>query len=290
MSIFTRIVLLSSIFLLAACQSHSPSYKFAGNSDYQSKDSAEKEYVLQQSKNYSGLIEVYKARLKNSEDRSTRFKLAEYYYQVNDYNSSVHYLSPLLQNAPDEHVYLLQAKNLAAQRQYKSAINFINMAINKNPKSGESYNTKGIIMAENGQLVEATRAFESARNLYVKDEIINNNLAMVEIFSQRYESAVRYLLPLYLRGYKEQNLTHNLVFALLKSGDYRYAKEIIEMENMAPYPDTLVEALADVTVQPYSPSASNDKVVAINSAKTTSASFVPATPTLINTGPTSKKQ
>ncbi|AHK18450.1 tetratricopeptide repeat protein [Yersinia similis] len=288
MFIFTRIVLLSSVFLLAACQSYSTSYKFSGNSDYQSKDSAEKEYVLQQSKNYSGLIEVYKERLKNGEDQNTRFKLAEYYYQVNDYNSSLHYLSVLLQKSPDEHVYLLQAKNLSAQRQYKSAINFINMAINKNPKSGESYNIKGIILAENGQLVEATRAFEMARNLYVKDEIINNNLAMVEIFSQRYESAVRYLLPLYLRGYKEQNLTHNLVFALLKSGDYRYAKEIIEMESMAPYPDALVEALADVSIQPYSPGGSSDKAMAMNSAKTTSASFVPTAPTIIAVGPTAK--
>ncbi|CNC66811.1 putative lipoprotein [Yersinia pseudotuberculosis] len=83
-------------------------------------------------------------------------------------------------------------------------------------------------------------------------------------------------------------MTHNLVFALLKSGDYRYAKEIIEMESMAPYPDTLIEALADVSIQPYSPSGSSDKTVAMNSAKTTSASFVPAAPAIIEVGPVAK--
>lgn len=274
MFINTRIIIIISL-LLSGCHGISPSYKFSGNSDYQARDSAEKEYVLQQSKNYGGLIDLYKQRLKNKENTETRFKLAEYYYLVHDYKSSQHYLAPLLTNSQSEQVYLLQAKNLSATGQYRSAMNYINMAIGRNPKSGESYNIKGIIMSKNGQLSQASGAFETARNLYVNDEVINNNLAMVEIYSQRYDSAVRYLLPLYLRGYKETGFIHNLVFALLKSGDYRFAKELVEMENLAPYPDTLLEALADVTIQPITRQQVADKTVALNSAKTTSASFIP---------------
>lgn len=274
----TRILIGLSVLLLSACQL-SPSYRFAGNSDYQTKDTAEKEFILQNAKNYNGLIAVYKQRLQYREDKETRLKLAEYYYLANDYNSSLHYLSVLLENSPSEPAYLLQAKNLSAQHQYKSAIDAINMAISSNPKSGESYNIKGIILSESGLLPQAKEAFETARNLYVKDDVINNNLAMVEIFSQRYQSAVRYLLPLYQRGYKDAKLTHNLVFALVKSGDYGYAKEIVLVENLAPYPDIFLEALADVSIQPYAPDGSVGQTVMLSGARENSESFiVPAQP------------
>lgn len=283
----SRAIIICAV-LLTGCSGGTHRYNFAGNSDYQARDSAEKEYVLQKAKNYGGLIELYKKRLQDKENSDTRFKLAEYYYQVHDYKSSQHYLAPLLTDKPNEQVYLLQAKNLSATRQYRSAINYINMAINRNPKSGEVYNIKGIIMAENGQFAQATSAFETARNLFVSDEIINNNLAMVEIYSQHYDAAVRYLLPLYLRGYKETGVTHNLVFALLKSGDYRFAKELVVMENLAPYPDMLLEALADVTIQPLNSQRVADKVVALNNAQTTGASFTSApAPTSINRVPKS---
>ena len=51
------------------------------------------------------------------------------------------------------------------------------------------------------------------------------------------------LLPVYLRGYRNPQLEHNLAFALVKTGDLRYAKEIIKRGNYAKNPDMLVADL-----------------------------------------------
>lgn len=53
-------------------------------------------------------------------------------------------------------------------------------------------------------------------------------MAMVYIAQKKYTEAVQLLLPIYLRGYNNSQLERNLVFALAKSGDLRYAKDIIK--------------------------------------------------------------
>ena len=70
---------------------------------------------------------------------------------------------------------------------------------------------------------------------------------MIAMLDKRYQDAVGILLPQYLRGRKQEQLLHNLVFSLVKVGDIRYAKNIIQNEGLSSNPDELVDALARIT-------------------------------------------
>ena len=54
------------------------------------------------------------------------------------------------------------------------------------------------------------------------------------------------LLPLYLKGKKDRQLIHNLVFALVQSGDQRSARDIVTTEKLAADPERLIAALSQV--------------------------------------------
>ena len=69
---------------------------------------------------------------------------------------------------------------------------------------------------------------------------------MIAIIDNRYDDSVRLLLPQYLRGRKGDRLLHNLVFSLVKVGDTRYARDIIESEKLSDNPDGIIEALNQV--------------------------------------------
>ncbi|HDR0893730.1 TPA: NrfG protein, partial [Pasteurella multocida] len=56
-------------------------------------------------------------------------------------------------------------------------------------------------------------------------------------------NAVSLLMPQYINGIRERRVIHNLVFALIKSGDIEYAKDIIRKEQLNTSPDDLVKAL-----------------------------------------------
>lgn len=221
-------------------------YRYDGNTSMENRKVSEKERILLKTKNYQNLIAINHEALKKREDPDVRFRLAEYYYLAGNYNSSLHYLSVSLQKNPSTRVYLLQGKNLLAQQKYDSALRFVNMAIQKESANGEALNLQGIILAHQGKLKEAMLSFETARNAFFTEEKVLNNMALIHIAERQYTQSIQLLLPLYLRGNRDSNLMHNLVFAMVKSGDLRYAKEIIKRENLSRYPDTLVASLFEV--------------------------------------------
>jgi len=221
-------------------------YRYDGETSVDNRQISEKERILLKTKNYNNLIAINRDSLKKKEDPEVRFRLAEYYYLAGNYNSSLHYLSVSLQKNPSTRVYLLQSKNLLAQQKYDSALRFASMAIEKESGNGEALNLQGIILAHQGKLKEAMRSFETARNAFFTEEKVLNNMALVHIADREYTQAIQLLLPLYLRGNRDSSLVHNLVFALVKSGDLRYAREIIKRENLSHYPDTLVASLFEV--------------------------------------------
>ncbi|GKX56528.1 hypothetical protein SOASR030_26400 [Leminorella grimontii] len=204
-------------------------------------DSA-REDILLSAKNYSGLIDLYRGWLKEKEDPKVRYKLAYYYYLTGDSEASISYLQPLMQN-PDDSIYMLQAKNMIAQAQYDKALRVTDMMLTRNPESGDAYNLKGIAYAQSGRLTEAKESIERARTLFIADDVAINNLAMVSIIDRRYDDAVRLLLPQYLRGRKSEQLLHNLVFSLVKVGDVRYARDVIESEKLSDDADSIIDAL-----------------------------------------------
>ncbi|AKJ41126.1 tetratricopeptide repeat protein [Pragia fontium] len=201
-----------------------------------------KEDILLSAKNYNGLIDLYRSWLKQKDDPKIRYKLANYYYLVGDSKSSMYYLQPLMEK-PDDAIYLLQTKNLIALKEYDKAIRVTDMLLQRNPQSADAYNLKGVAYAESGRLTDAKTAIERSRELFIADDVAINNLAMISIIDNRYDDSVRLLLPQYLRGRKGDQLLHNLVFSLVKVGDVRYARDIIEAEKLSDNPDNIIEAL-----------------------------------------------
>ncbi|EIS84709.1 flp pilus assembly protein TadD, partial [Yersinia pestis PY-66] len=67
------------------------------------------------------------------------------------------------------------------------------------------------------------------------------------------------LLPDYLSGKRNNLILHNLVFALIKMGDTRYAKNIIEAERLSDNADELVLALSQVDSFPQEQSFIREK-------------------------------
>ena len=228
------------ICLLAGCSQ--PSTTVAGKR-FALNEGKASEQLLLKTGNYSGLIKMKQQELKKNNSPETRYQLAEYYYLSGDFNSSLFHLQKLLAAGGSQKVYLLESKNLSSLKKYKEALSFVAMALNKNKNNGEALNLKGVIQAEMGDLKGALASFELARNAYFQEESVVNNIAMIYIVQKRYHEAVQMLLPVYLRGYRNPQLEHNLAFALVKTGDLRYAKEIIKRGNYAKNPDMLVADL-----------------------------------------------
>lgn len=239
-----RAIYLMVLMCLAGCTSGD--YRHDGRSSVDNRQLADKERILLKTKNYQSLININRESLKKKENPEVRFKLAEYAYLAGNYDSSLHYLVVSLKNNPSPRVYLLQTKNLVAQHKYDKAQSFVNMLLQKEPSNGEGLNLRGIIQAQRGELPNALHSFEQARNAFYSEEKVVNNIALVHIADRRYARAIELLLPVYLRGYRDNQLCHNLVFALVKAGDLRYAREIIKRENLSKYPDTLVSSLFEI--------------------------------------------
>ena len=232
-----KVIFVFLITMLTACSTNT-SKKVA-----QGFESKEKLY--ESTKNYNSLISLYRDILKKKEDPMVRYKLANSYYLSGDSKSSLLYLSPLLKGNSElaQKATVLQIKNLIQTKEYNQAISVADVFIKRIPNNGEVYNLRGIALAQVGRLEEARQNMSQARELFISDVVAINNIAMLSIINGDYHNAVDLLLPQYLKGVKEQRLVHNLVFALVKSGDTKYAKDIIMKERLNTSADALIEAL-----------------------------------------------
>ncbi|QKJ88632.1 Flp pilus assembly protein TadD [Paramixta manurensis] len=207
-----------------------------------SADLNTQEDILLKSKNYTGLINLYRGWLKDKDEPGIRLKLSRYYYQAGDYKSSLYYLQPLSTKA-DLNVYTLQAQNMIALGDYSQAIRVTDRMLQHDSQNAEAWNLRGIALALSGKLQEGGQAIQKSRDLFIADDVAINNLAMVALLDRRYQDAVSLLLPQYLRGRRQPRLLHNLVLALVKVGDTRYARDIIQSESLSDYPNELIDAL-----------------------------------------------
>lgn len=209
-------------------------------------DNNEKEYILTKVNNYQGLIQFYREQLSKEDTPEVRFKLCETYNKVNDIPSSQSCLNELLKNAPTDKSYLLAARNYLVLEDDDSALLMVTEALKKEPKNGEAYNIRGEILARKGNYDDAKRDFERARELFVAEELVNNNLAMLAILQQDYSLAYSYLMPLYSRGYNSSQILHNLIFVLIKRGDYVTADSLMRQNSLDESTGELISRLADV--------------------------------------------
>ncbi|WP_016607239.1 hypothetical protein, partial [Yersinia pestis] len=118
---------------------------------------------------------------------------------------------------------------------------------------------KGIILANRGDTAGARTAIVQSQALFIQEDIARNNIAVISMLDNRYEDAVKILLPDYLSGKRNNLILHNLVFALIKMGDTRYAKNIIEAERLSDNADELVLALSQVDSFPQEQSFIREK-------------------------------
>lgn len=232
-----KVIFVCLITILTACST--------GSSPKSMQSVESKEKLYESTKNYNSLISLYRDILKKKEDPMVRYKLANSYYLSGDSKSSLLYLSPLLKGNSElaQKATVLQIKNLIQTKEYNQAISVADVFIKRIPNNGEVYNLRGIALAQVGRLEEARQNMSQARELFISDVVAINNIAMLSIINGDYHNAVDLLLPQYLKGVKEQRLVHNLVFALVKSGDTKYAKDIIMKERLNTSADALIEAL-----------------------------------------------
>lgn len=209
-------------------------------------DNNEKEYILTKVNNYQGLIQFYREQLSKEDTSEVRFKLCEIYNKVNDIPSSQICLRELLNNSPTDKSYLLAARNYLVLEDDDSALLMVTEALNREPKNGDAYNIRGEILARKGEYDNAKRDFEKARELFVAEELVNNNLAMLAILQQDYSLAYSYLMPLYSRGYNSPQIVHNLIFVLIKKGDYGTADSLMRQNSLDDSTGGLITRLADI--------------------------------------------
>lgn len=259
---FSKTTLLLGFSLaLTACVSHSNSYSNMSQSGKMQKqinlpallsDVSLKEKLYTSTRSYEKLINLYRGVLKvlPHNDTATRnlylYKLSQAYFDKGDNKSAILYSQPLLLvPSYKQKAMSLKLKALIQAGNYREGLDVANELIRLNPNMADTYNSQGIAYAELGQTTQAEKSFNKARSYFLDDQIAINNLAMLDIVRGRYKNAVRLLLPLYLSNNKDQRVVYNLVFALIKSGDSRYALEIIKKEGLNTNGATLVNALED---------------------------------------------
>lgn len=238
-----RCVLLGLLLPISGCQTI-----FNDSAEIENN---QQEYILSKVNNYRGLIKLYRDNLNTKEDAGDRYKLAKYYYLVEDYDASRLYLKPLLDKQPDEAVLLLESQNLLAQGKNPEALKVIAKVLQMNPNNGEAWNIRGILLAQRGNFNDAFQAFEAAQARFIDEDIVINNLAMLAIIQEDYAKARDYLVPMYSRGQASQKMLHNLVFVLVKLKDFSGAENILYEQHMTDDVDGLLESLAKI--KPRSP-------------------------------------
>ncbi|UAX43002.1 tetratricopeptide repeat protein [Pasteurella canis] len=235
-----NILCFSLVFSVVACSSISKN-----GTTRTAETIASKENLYINTQNYESLISLYRDVLREKEDDLIRYKLASVYYDKGDSRSSLLYLTPLLKQNTSviKEAKELQVKNLIQLKQYSDAISVANDLLSMMPSNGAVYNLRGIAFAQLGKLNNARDDINKAREFFINDVVAVNNLAMLSIINGDYNNAVTLLMPQYLNGIREKRLIHNLVFALVKTKDIAYAKDIILKERLNTSPDDLINAL-----------------------------------------------
>lgn len=231
-------ILLCLIFSLSGCQSNF--------GDSEERNSKQREYILSKVNNYHGLINLYRDKLSRKDDASTRYKLADLYYQTEDYESSRYYLQPLLITRPDEENLLLESQNLLEQGKNNEGLSVISRVLDINDDNGNAHNLRGIFLARIGNFPAAQQEFNKARLRFVDDSVVLNNMAMLAIMQEDYTTARNYLMPLYARGHISQQISHNLVFVLVKMQNFQEAESILRADKIYDQRDGLLESLSQI--------------------------------------------
>jgi len=203
----------------------------------------QKIYINETTKNYGGLIELYKQRLQRADTEDTRHKLARAYYQSNDFQAVKRVLEPIIKKTKNDGILILYGHVESRLGHNDTALEYLNKAIEINSKNGEAYNVKGIVLLKKRQYDAARYAFNEARENFYDENKVTNNLAMLSILNKDYSEAYKQLNILYTKGYRDPTILHNLLFTLVKLDKMQLAKSFCLTHKLSNEPDILVQEL-----------------------------------------------
>ena len=227
-------VVCSMLLFVVGCQNSTLKYDV---------NEQQKIYINETTKNYGGLIELYKQRLQRSDTEDTRHKLARAYYQTNDFQAVKRVLEPIIKKTKNDGILILYGHVESRLGHNDTALEYLNKAIEINSKNGEAYNVKGIVLLKKRQYDAARYAFNEARENFYDENKVTNNLAMLSILNKDYSEAYKQLNILYTKGYRDPTILHNLLFTLVKLDKMQLAKSFCLAHKLSNEPDILVQEL-----------------------------------------------
>ncbi|WP_065581406.1 MULTISPECIES: tetratricopeptide repeat protein [unclassified Gilliamella] len=231
------IAVCSVLFFAIGCQNSTLKYDL---------NEQQKIYIHETTKNYGGLIELYKQRLQRSDTEDTRYKLAQIYYLSNDFEAAKRVLSPVLNKSKNDKLFVLYGHVESRMRNNDTALAYLDKAIAINPKNGEAYNVKGIVLLKKKQYDAARYAFNLARENFYDENKVTNNLAMLAILNKDYTEAYKHLNILYTKGYRDQTILHNLFYTLVKLNKIKLAKSFCLAHKLSNEPEILIQELKQI--------------------------------------------
>ncbi|MGY0217799.1 tetratricopeptide repeat protein [Endozoicomonadaceae bacterium StTr2] len=203
---------------------------------------ASNEILLQAAQNHAGLIALYKSRLQGSQSQSERdeiyLKLVTIYLETHDTESAQFYLSQVSALGNDTaKALLLYSRTYQLNDKTGQALEAALKARELQPDNPDINNQLGLLYAEQNNYSMARQYFSQARINMLDDAAVKNNLAVLDILEQNYESAAQRLLPLYSSGQADERIRANLLIALAKGGMYSefrrvYGDSASERENV----------------------------------------------------------
>ncbi|MWN89517.1 hypothetical protein GQ597_02150 [Gilliamella sp. Pra-s65] len=231
------LVVCSVLFVATGCQNSTIKYDL---------NEKQKIYIHETTKNYGGLIELYKQRLQRSDSEDTRYKLAQVYYLSNDYEAAKRTLTPVLNKSKNDNLFVLYGHVESKMGNNDIALQYLDKAITINRKNGEAYNVKGIVLLKKKQYDAARYSFNLARENFYDENKVTNNLAMLSILNKDYNEAYKHLNILYTKGYRDQTILHNLLYTLVKLNKMQLAKSFCLGHRLSNEPEILIQELKQV--------------------------------------------
>ncbi|TFH90896.1 tetratricopeptide repeat protein [Vibrio ouci] len=213
-----KIITMGLTFALVACSST--------QSNWQQDES--KETIYKQTNNHVQLTELYKKQLQKKDTVELREKLSTSYLAMGDAESALFYIAPVTKekNASVESL-LLQSRAYSELGQYPAAINSAKRVLEKSPENAAAENLLGTFYGYSYQYELARGYFERAREHFYDSATVNNNLAVLDIAQENYQSAAQRLLPLYKRGQADEQMIANLTLSMAKLGHYSFVESVL---------------------------------------------------------------
>ncbi|WP_240532332.1 tetratricopeptide repeat protein [Moritella marina] len=201
----------------------------------------------EQTHNYHKMIDLYKAELKKSDSTSIRTKLANTYLLIDDYESSLFTLVPLLEkNDVSSEILSIKAKALYKINDFYNAQLTCETILANESINAEIENMMGLIHAENNRYEESRLYFNRARTHFHDDTIIQNNLAVLDLFERKPQAAISRLTPLYRQDKNDIKIKSNLLIAFAQIDDVSAVRSILMSQYSQSEIDGIIAELLEL--------------------------------------------